>query len=34
MKTKLLKVAGILMTLAATGLAEYPIDLLGRIKCC
>lgn len=35
MKKKFLKVAGILMALAATGLANYPIDdLLGRIKCC
>lgn len=34
MKRKLLKVAGILLALAATGLADFPVDLIDRIKCC
>ena len=34
MKAKLLKVAAVLMTFAATGLAEYPLDLLNSTKCC
>jgi len=33
MRTKLLKVAAILMILAASALADYP-DILGGIKCC
>lgn len=34
MKSKLLKVSTILMIVAATGLADFPLDLIGRIKCC
>lgn len=34
MKVKLFKVATVLMMLAASGLAEFPLDLLGRGKCC
>lgn len=34
MKTKLLRVAAVLAVFAATGLADYPVDLLGSVKCC
>lgn len=33
MKAKLLKVAGVLMIFAATGLADFPFNLLST-KCC
>lgn len=34
MKAKFLKVAGILMIFAATGLADFPLNLLTGPKCC
>lgn len=34
MKMKLFRVATVLMMLAASGLADFPLDLLGRPKCC
>jgi hypothetical protein len=34
MKVKLFKVAGVLMVLAASGLADFPLGLLGHPKCC
>ncbi len=34
MKAKLLKVAGILLVFAATGLADFPFGLLAGPKCC
>lgn len=34
MKAKLLRVAGVLAILAASGLAEFPFSLLQWPKCC
>ena len=34
MKAKFLKVAGILMIFAASGLADFPVSLLTGPKCC
>lgn len=34
MKAKLLRVAGVLAVFAATGLADFPLDLLNSTKCC
>lgn len=34
MKAKLLRVAAVLAIFAATGLADFPFELLGSMKCC
>ncbi len=34
MKVKLFKVASVLMVLAASGLADFPLGFLGHPKCC
>ena len=34
MKVKLIKVAAVLTVLAASGLADFPLGLLGHPKCC
>jgi hypothetical protein len=34
MKARLLKVAGVLMVLAASGLADFPFGILSWPKCC
>lgn len=34
MRVKLFKVVGVLAILAASGLADYPLGLLGHPTCC
>jgi hypothetical protein len=34
MKVKLIRVAAVLTVLAASGLADFPLGLLGHPKCC
>ena len=34
MKSKLLKVAGVLAIFAASGLAEFPLGIFGYPTCC
>ena len=34
MKARLIKVAGVLTILAASGLADFPLGILGWPRCC